>query len=72
MNIITLLLLLFLSCFMGYYSHVRHVRLCKKLLLDVNFPFMCDSYREYCYRVIREYKKEKRKKKKKRQAYRRL
>lgn len=67
-----LILLLLLSLLYGYKRYIDHVRICKTLLLDVNFPFMNDSYKDYCYRVIREYKKEKRKKKKKRQGYRRL
>lgn len=67
-----LLLLLLLSCFYGYITYIHHVRMCRKLKIDVDFPFMNDSYKEYCYSLIREYKKEKRKKKKKRQVYRRL
>ena len=60
-----LIILLVLSCFYGYYSHIKHVRLCKTLGLDVNFPFMSDDYRESCYLAIKEYKRKKKRLKRK-------
>lgn len=64
MYLIDLILIVAVALFGGYYIHVRHVRTCKNVGVDVNYMFMCDTYREYAENEIKEYKKRVRERKK--------